>query len=80
MLLSKERLTVVRVCRTGGWSVFSLALCTQDAVMALSGVSSAAQAPLGRSGIKLQLLSIIVPTTALQRGWDRKCILKPVAS
>lgn len=46
--------------------------------MALTGVSFAAQAQLGRSGIKLQLLSIIVPTTALQRGWDRKCILQSV--
>lgn len=55
-------------------------LHTQDAVMDLNSVSSAAQAPLGRSGIELQLLSIIVPTTALQRGQDRKCILHPVDS
>lgn len=48
--------------------------------MDLNGVSSAAQAPPGRSGIELQLLSIIVPTTALQRGRDRKYILHPVGS
>lgn len=53
-------------------------LHTQIAVRDLNSVSSAAQAPLGRSGIELQLLSIIVPTTALQRGQDRKCILHPV--
>lgn len=52
----------------------------QTAVMGLNGMSSAAQAPLGRSGIELQLLSIIVPTTTLQRGQDRKCILYPVGS
>lgn len=55
-------------------------LHAQTAVVDLSGVSSAAQASLGRSGIELQLLSIIVPTTALQRGQDRKCILRPVCS
>lgn len=55
-------------------------LYTWAAVMDLNGVSSAAQAPLRRSGIELQLLSIIVPTTALQRGQDRKCILHPVGS
>lgn len=49
-------------------------------VMDLNGTSSAAPAPLGRSGIELQLLSIIVPTTALQSGQDRKCILHPVGS
>lgn len=48
--------------------------------MDLNGMSSAAQAPLGRSGIELQLLSIIVPTTTLQRGQNRKCILHPVGS
>lgn len=58
----------------------SVVLHTQTAVMDLNGVSSAAQASLGRSGIELQLLSIIVPTTALQRGQDRKCILHPVGS
>lgn len=57
-----------------------LVLHTQTAVMDLNGVSSAAQAPLGRSGIELQLLSIIIPTTALQRGQNRKCILHPVGS
>lgn len=55
-------------------------LHTQTCAMDLNGVSSAAQAPLGRSGIELQLLSIIAPTTALQRGQDRKCILQPVGS
>lgn len=55
-------------------------LHTQTALMDPNGVSSAAQAPLGRSGIELQLLSIIVPTTALQRGQNRKCILHPVGS
>ena len=55
-------------------------LHTQTAVMDLNGVSSEAQASLGRSGIELQLLSIIVPTTALQRGQDRKCILHPLGS
>lgn len=60
--------------------VADFALRTQTAVMDLNGMSSAAQAPLGRSGIELQLVSIIVPTTALQRGQDRKCILHPVGS
>ncbi len=55
-------------------------LHTPTVVMDLNGVSSAAQAPLGRSGIELQLLSIIVPPTALQRGQDRKCILHLVGS
>lgn len=55
-------------------------LRTQTAVMHLNGMSSAAQAPVWRSRIELQLLSIIVPTTALQRGQDRKCILHPVGS
>lgn len=43
-------------------------LHTRIAVKDLNGVSSADQAPLGRSGIELQLPSIIVPTTALQRS------------
>lgn len=47
-------------------------------VMDLNGTSSAAQAPVWRSRIELQLPSIIVPTTVLQRGQDRKCILHPV--
>lgn len=66
------------MCRSEGWSGLRVVLYTQNAIKALTGVSFAAQAPLGRSGIKLQLLSIIVPTTALQRGWDRKCILQSV--
>lgn len=68
------RATTMYVWTTGA------VLHTQIAVMALNGVSSAAQASLGRSGIELQLLSIIVPTTALQRGQDRKCILESVSS
>lgn len=52
----------------------------QTTVMDPNGTSSAAQAPVRRSRIELQLLSIIVPTTALQRGHDRKCILHPVCS
>lgn len=55
-------------------------LHTQTAVMDLNGVSSAVQAPLGRSGIELQLLSIIVATAALQRGQDRKYILHSMGS
>lgn len=57
-----------------------IVLHTQNAVMDLNDVSSAAQASQGRSGIELQLLSIIVPTTALQRGQHRKCILHPMGS
>lgn len=49
-------------------------------VMLLNGLSSETQASLKRSGIELQLLSIIVPTTVLQRGQDRKCILHSVGS
>lgn len=47
-------------------------------VMDLNGTSSATQASAWRSRIELQLASIIVPTTVLQRGQDRKCILHPV--
>lgn len=46
--------------------------------LVLNGASSAAQAPVWRSRIELQLPSIIVPTTVLQRGQDRKCILHPI--
>lgn len=48
------------MCRTEGRSGFRLVLYTQNAVMALTGMSSVAQ------GLNYSL-SIIVPTTALQR-------------
>lgn len=42
-------------------------LNTQTAVTDVNVVSSVAQASLRRSGIELQLLSIIAPTAALQK-------------